>query len=197
MVSGPFLSDVYRTWYLSPGFSTKHGYCSPMVSYQSLNQVGLNLLGLNLLGHLHWRITPMKLKPSFKSTSVEHMLKWNKWSIILPTRLSELWDTAPEVMKTFLRWKKPAKVSLKPRKRMWEIVLVLNLAGLCVYGLVKLKVMYSSYKLYESYETKYPSLILHCFDVLYCLRGSLLVFPLDEIKGFQGFLPLLVVYYFG
>ena len=78
--------------------------------------VSLNQLGLNMLGHLHWQMTPLKLKPSFKLTSMEHMLKWN-WMGYASSHNQWIWlfeppDTAFEVVKTFLRGKEQERVSL-------------------------------------------------------------------------------------
>ena len=69
--------------------------------------------------------------------------------------LSELKDTACKMVKIFLRGKERERVSLKPRKRIQEIVLLLRLVAFYIYGLVKVKVI-------NSRVTKYKKVVKHC-----------------------------------
>ena len=81
----------------------------------------------------------------------------NQW-----IRLSKLWDTAPEVMKTFLKGKERAKVSLRPRKKIWEIVLVLSFVVFYVYRLVKVKVI-------NTRVIKFKKVVNHCSQACSCI----------------------------
>ena len=105
-------------------------------------------------------------------------------------RLSELKNTAIEVVKTFLRRERQERVRLRLRKRTQDIVLMHSLAGFYVCKLVKVKVK-------NSWVTKLNRLVKHStqacscifFYVLCYLWASLLISPLGETEGSQGVSP--------
>ena len=119
------------------------------------------------------------------------MLKWNRLAMILPTTngLDSLSceNTAPEVVNTFLRGKERDRLSLRPRKRIWEIVLVGSLVAFYLCRLVKIKVRnnFGLQCLRKGWNIV-PRLAFAFFGVLCCLGGPLLVSPLGDTEGFWG-----------
>ena len=63
------------------------------------------------------------------------------------------------------------------------VLLVLNIRVFYVYKLFKSKVTITWITKLYTIVTRFVS---HCSNVLYYLRGPLLVFPLGKMKGFQG-----------
>ena len=95
-------SDVYRTWYLLPGSSTKRGYCSPIGSYQSLKPAGPQPAGSPALVDDSYKVEAIL---QINKHGIHTKVKWvgydssqNQW-----IQLCELQYTAPEVVKAFLR----------------------------------------------------------------------------------------------
>ena len=163
-------------------------------------------MGLNLLGHLHCRMTAIKLKPSFKSISMKVMLKWNGWAIILfttnrfdslsfETLLLKWWRLLPLFFKYGKEWK---RVSLGPKKKIWEIVLVLSLEEFYAYRLVKVKVtniwVTKLIEIVKQSTQACSCIVLMFYATLGCPSWFL---PLVRQKAFEGFLFLLVIYFFG
>ena len=65
-------------------------------------------------------------------------------------------------MKTFLRGEEPKRLSLRPRKRTWEISVVFSLSGFYIYRLVNVKVI-------KTRVTKFKKVVKHCSQACSCI----------------------------